>query len=528
MCLYKWSMIFVACIFVAPTANAASSCSYEAPVMRAGAEFSRIHDAAQTDCSLIDSAITKLQEVNQRAADWARHCGGYLQPPKKTLDQMRAELLATCKKHEQGARQSAIRLMSQGQPSTSCSTITDKDHPSGGPCKQADGKLNVARTLKKTTPAAARDHYKEVAEMFRRIGDFAKAVETLAEGGLPIDSPPSDSDPARFPINIGNKATCQTTIQPMISLEAEANNLLAQEPPFKGEETVRLGECAQRIAKLYNARLIDGPAAGVGVTAFAGQALNHNARACLELKVEFLKKACKCEQKGEFFSTDPAVQDRAMAAYKAVQDLDKRAREAGIVHPAIRSMVEKAADVRDCFNLNTLTMLQNTQKALEQILNVDSAPTAPVEHPKASTAAPTEPVRVAQTCSRQVYAETAWCASSKAPRSSQAGCIESPMQTSDANQRTGMKTFSVGLNLACSAPAYMAVIESVRADGTCTRKVVRLSASSASSATIESSDAPRVLDAIALTVVPGENKSVSDIAACYTRRHNGNPCVCAP
>jgi hypothetical protein len=116
---------------------------------------------------------------------------------------------------------------------------------------------------------------------------------------------------------------------------------------------------------MYQAGMLFGPAPGVGITAVASQAANHEKRACLTLKADFLSKKCKCAAQGESFSTDPEVQDETIRAFKSVQELEKRSRDMGIVNPAVRKMVEKATNVHDCFNLNTIQVLNNTEKALQ-------------------------------------------------------------------------------------------------------------------------------------------------------------------
>jgi hypothetical protein len=57
-------------------------------------------------------------------------------------------------------------------------------------------------------------------------------------------------------------------------------------------------------------------------------------------------------------------------------------------------------------------------------------------------------------CTKRL-AETSWCSSSTPPRSSQVHCIDGPVQTGDADPNSGLKNFSVGLNLSCSAEYYM-------------------------------------------------------------------------
>jgi hypothetical protein len=175
-------------------------------------------------------------------------------------------------------------------------------------------------------------------------------------------------DPSRFTLNIGNTMACEAAIRPQIyALNEQITRLIANEPPASGSK-VSVGECAARILRLYQAGVVLGPAPGVGITAVSSQASNHEQRACLTLKADFLSKACKCAAQDQAFSTNPDVEDKALAAFRSVQTLEKRMRDLGIVNPAIRKMVEKANNVHDCFNLNTIEVLNNTEKALQGVV----------------------------------------------------------------------------------------------------------------------------------------------------------------
>jgi hypothetical protein len=84
-------------------------------------------------------------------------------------------------------RNQAIARIAQGRQSASCSTITDKDHPSSGPCHSANEALAAARKLKTDSiPALAKDRYQQAADAFGLARDFAMQVDVLLEAGLPI------------------------------------------------------------------------------------------------------------------------------------------------------------------------------------------------------------------------------------------------------------------------------------------------------------------------------------------------------
>jgi hypothetical protein len=123
------------------------------------------------------SAYEKMRFIQQNLLP---HCGW--REACKSFEEAAAKLKQEAM---QTARQNAVAQVSQGKGATSCSTITDKDHPSSGPCRQAQSTLDAARSAKKANPSVAQDRYREAAETFRRIGDFAMAVNALIEGGLP-------------------------------------------------------------------------------------------------------------------------------------------------------------------------------------------------------------------------------------------------------------------------------------------------------------------------------------------------------
>lgn len=294
------------------------------------------------------------------------------------------------------ARQNAIDGAAAGRKQESCSAITDKDHPSGGPCEEGKGELLAAREMRKTDPPLAQTRYRQAAQKYNDAHDFRMQIDVLIEAGLPLaeavakrvaersftptPSPPlkaaapaseaiiahMETDPSRFTLNIGDKMNCEATIRPQINALNEAvTYLIANEPPSSGSK-VQVGKCATRLMKFYQAGLTFGPAPGVGLTAVSSQQANHEQRACLTLKADLLAKACKCSEEGQAFSTDPQVQDQMISTFKSVKQIEKRMRDAGVVNPALRKMIEKANNVHDCFNLNSLQVLGNTEAALKR------------------------------------------------------------------------------------------------------------------------------------------------------------------
>jgi hypothetical protein len=90
------------------------------------------------------------------------------------------------RQEEREARERAVReaearqgSRASGNQSTSCSTITDRNHPSSGHCSDATQKLNAARAARNNSPREAVQHYRDAAEAFKRAGDALQAATAL-------------------------------------------------------------------------------------------------------------------------------------------------------------------------------------------------------------------------------------------------------------------------------------------------------------------------------------------------------------
>lgn len=69
------------------------------------------------------------------------------------------------------------------QGKVSCSTITDKDHPSSGDCTKASRSLSSARNanVRKNYPLVAQDEYRRGADALKAAGDLTAAAAALQE-----------------------------------------------------------------------------------------------------------------------------------------------------------------------------------------------------------------------------------------------------------------------------------------------------------------------------------------------------------
>ncbi len=270
----------------------------------------------------------------------------------------------------QAVRQKAIPQFSRGHQPVSCSTITDKNHPSTGNCDRANTALTSAREADKESPSIVQDRYKKAAELFGLANDFTMQVDVLVEAGLPLPTRPVWQRPKLDQrVDVGDASTCEESIRSLIkTINERIAALMKNEPPFVNGPQVQVGSCTSRLVKLYRVGVVSGPADGVGLTTVASKVANHEERSCLELKKGYLEKACKCAKQGLTFSADEAIQDQTLEAYAAVQKLEKRARDRSIRNPIINKIVMEAASVRDCFSIGTIETFRNTQKTLETIV----------------------------------------------------------------------------------------------------------------------------------------------------------------
>ncbi len=246
-------------------------------------------------------------------------------------------------------------------------------------CENAGQAMQKARTLEATNKSAAREEYRKAAEEYRKAGDEAArrdTIERLAKLGADILTDLANKKiQEKLPIPEvkitlpKDPSACEREIRPqMTAIDKKIQTLMENEPPYREGPQVPVGSCASRIAKLYKARFINGPAAGVGVTTVASKVANHEERACLELKKVYLEKTCKCWKQGWQISEDETMQDQMLEAYGAIQNLDKRARDRSIKNPIINKIVTEAAGVRDCFHMGAWEQLRQAERKLDGIL----------------------------------------------------------------------------------------------------------------------------------------------------------------
>ena len=90
---------------------------------------------------------------------------------------------------------------------------------------------------------------------------------------------------------------------------------------------------------------------------------------CLELEKWQLEQECKCRDAGMAFSRDDKDAAATLQAYEDVEALRKKATKIGIPNPAIRSYVERAEEIKACFDKGTVGQLRAIERALDAIVD---------------------------------------------------------------------------------------------------------------------------------------------------------------
>ena len=83
----------------------------------------------------------------------------------------------------------------------------------------------------------------------------------------------------------------------------------------------------------------------------------HEAISCLALEKWQLQQECKCHDGGLKFSRDDDAAERAtLQAYKDIEFLRATATKIGVPNKVIRSFVERANEIKFCFDMNTVKL----------------------------------------------------------------------------------------------------------------------------------------------------------------------------
>jgi hypothetical protein len=156
-----------------------------------------------------------------------------------------------------------------------------------------------------------------------------------------------------------NLLTCMTSHkEEMKALNTQIAELQRVKVAPGGPKT-KLGECAHRLEAIRG---------GAQLVAIDKNTVDHREKiSCLGVKKTLLEQQCACEAKGVQFSSDPAVVDNSIVAYKRFTDAQKSARKAAKNSPDVRKIVDEASRVRGCYSAQAIELLNKSSAALEKI-----------------------------------------------------------------------------------------------------------------------------------------------------------------
>ena len=98
----------------------------------------------------------------------------------------------------------------------------------------------------------------------------------------------------------------------------------------------------------------------------------HEAISCLALEKWQLQQECKCHDGGLNFSRDDEAAERAtLQAYKDIQSLRAKLTKIGIRNKAIRSFVDRANEIKFCFDLNTVKIINKIERDMRTLVEAD-------------------------------------------------------------------------------------------------------------------------------------------------------------
>ena len=155
---------------------------------------------------------------------------------------------------------------------------------------------------------------------------------------------------------------CRQRVWPQIQeLRKRKDQVLKQVPSWGTGPQVDVGPCASRL------RALDGNL--LCCRTFANTASFWEEASCLELKVFYLEKACECGAQGSSYSTDDSVQDSFLKKYAEAKKLREVALNRGIANAVIREYLKRLQPAVDCINTNSVSLLNNAMKDLEQSID---------------------------------------------------------------------------------------------------------------------------------------------------------------
>lgn len=129
---------------------------------------------------------------------------------------------------------------------------------------------------------------------------------------------------------------------------------------FTGKE-VKRGKCAVTLLRI-------GAPAPFALAPDESTKDAHEAISCLALEKWQIVQECKCQDRGLKFSrNDENAETTTLQAYKDIQVLKSKALKLGVQEKAIRSYVERADEIKSCFDANTVATLRKIESDISSV-----------------------------------------------------------------------------------------------------------------------------------------------------------------
>lgn len=164
------------------------------------------------------------------------------------------------------------------------------------------------------------------------------------------------------PACAASKSECLNSIKPLLkNLNDEIDLLLSQlkETPASGPR-VSHGECTKRLVNIEG--MIE-----ASYKENAQRSAIINQIACLRLKKLYARRTCECSAKGLEFDASDKIVDESIEALKRLNTAQKLIRKLAIKDKLVRSLIDAASEIRDCYSARTIVILNEIAKALEEI-----------------------------------------------------------------------------------------------------------------------------------------------------------------
>lgn len=156
---------------------------------------------------------------------------------------------------------------------------------------------------------------------------------------------------------------CKDRLAPRIKeIDAQIKSIQRSRPDWGRGKTVRVGDCADRLRKITDNKLIF-------KTSYENFAPYYEKEYCLELEKLYLELACRCDGN---YTKDEALQDKFLELLSYAKKVKQLAIEHGIKNEIISNYVSKMSEATDCVNDLTYQVLLDMTKNIESMIATGS------------------------------------------------------------------------------------------------------------------------------------------------------------